>query len=362
MRALVKVEPGARRLEVQELPDPAPAADEVLVRVSECGICGTDVSVYEGSLPDNGDGGGLYPVVIGHEFTGMVVAVGSEVGSITPGEWVVVNPHLYCGRCAACLRGEEEICEDRPLLSWDRQGGAAEYVAVRAANVYRLDADVAIRVGALAEPLAVAVHAVRRLALNPGERLVIVGSGPIGILVGFVAAEAGIQVTLLGLEHDRARLAAATALGVQTAVVGDGQDRAEGGFDVVAEAAGTESALLQSIALARKGGRIGVLGLPHHPVPLDVPELVFAEKSLLGIRGYAPRDWARTAELLSSHVSQLAPLITHAFGLSEIVEAMDTVQARQAVKVVLRPAGNWPSTLMDPNTPVLDPKEVVRDE
>jgi 2-desacetyl-2-hydroxyethyl bacteriochlorophyllide A dehydrogenase len=346
MRALVKIEPGVRRLEVQDLPDPLPAEDEVLVRVSECGICGTDVSVYEGSLPDNGDGGGLYPVVIGHEFTGMVVALGSDVTSIELGDWVVVNPHLYCGRCRACLRGEEEICDHRPLLSWDRPGGAAEYVAVRARNLYRLDADIAIRVGALAEPLAVAVHAIRRLAPREGERLLIVGSGPIGILIGFVAAEDGIEVTLIGLEHDRARLAAAGELGVRTAVLENGSnDPVEGGFDLVAEAAGTERAVTQAIALARKGGRIGVLGLPHHPVPLDVPKLVFGEKSLLGIRGYAPRDWVRTAELLSAHAARLAPLITHAFGLGEIADAMETVQGRRSVKVVLRPAGNWPSTI-----------------
>jgi 2-desacetyl-2-hydroxyethyl bacteriochlorophyllide A dehydrogenase len=355
MKALVKVEPGARRLEVRELPAPVPESDEVLLRVSECGICGTDVSVYEGSLSDNGDGGGSYPVVIGHEFTGVVVARGSAVASLVEGDWVVVNPHLYCGSCAACRRGEAEICENRPLLSWDRPGGAAEYVAVRASNAYRLDEGVSVRVGALAEPLAVSVHAVRRLAIRNDERLVVVGSGPIGILIGFVAVEIGIDVTLVGLEHDAARLAAARGLGVRTAMVQDARQAApERGFDVVAEAAGSESALLDAISLARNGGRIGVLGLPHHPVSLEIPELVFGEKSLIGIRGYAPRDWERTAELLDAHASRLVSLITHDFGLGDIDKAMSAVRSRQAVKVVLRPGRDWHLSL-DPNRYLLDP-------
>jgi 2-desacetyl-2-hydroxyethyl bacteriochlorophyllide A dehydrogenase len=346
MKALVKVEPGARRLEEREVPEPAPASDEVVVRVAECGICGTDVSVYDGSLADNGEGGGVFPMVVGHEFTGLVVSRGSEVSSPSEGDWVVVNPHLFCGHCPACLRGEEEICDNRPLLSWDRPGGAAEFVAVRASNAYRLAREVAVRAGALAEPLAVAVHAVRRLSPRPDERLLIVGAGSIGILIGFAAADVGVDVMLLGLDHDAARLAAAQRLGLRTAVLEPGREADEGGFDVVAEAAGTESALLGAVSFARKGGRIGVLGLPHHPVALDIPGLVFSEKSLIGVRGYAPTDWERTTELLATHMARLAPLITHDFPLGEIAAAMETVQARQAVKVVLRPGGDWHSRIV----------------
>jgi 2-desacetyl-2-hydroxyethyl bacteriochlorophyllide A dehydrogenase len=347
MKALVKFEPGARRFEVRDVPDPVAAPDEVVVRVSECGVCGTDVSVYNGSLANNGEGGGVFPMVVGHEFTGVVVACGSAVSSPAEGDWVVVNPHLYCGHCPACLRGEEEICVNRPILSWHRPGGAAEYVAVRASNAYRLPHEVAVRVGALAEPLAVAVHAVRRLSPRPDERLLIVGAGPIGILTGLAAVEVGVDVLLLGLDDDAARLAAAERLGVRTAVVKAGRETAvEGGFDVVAEAAGTESALLAAVALVRKGGRVGVLGLPHHPVALDIPGLVFSEKSLIGVRGYAPTDWERTTELLAAHVDRLAPLITHDFPLGEIAAAMETVQARQAVKVVLRPGGDWHSRIV----------------
>jgi 2-desacetyl-2-hydroxyethyl bacteriochlorophyllide A dehydrogenase len=342
MKALVKVEPGARRLEVRDVAKPEPGADEVVIRVSDCGICGTDVSVYNGALTDTGDGGGVFPIVIGHEFAGMVVARGSDVDGLAEGDWVVVNPHLYCGVCPACLRGEQEICESRPLLSWDKPGGAAEYVAVRAGNAYRLDGDVAALVGALAEPLAVAVHAVRRLSPNTGERWVVIGAGPIGILTCFVAAEAGIDTTLLGLELDAPRLAAARTLGVKTVVIDKGAEAGDD-YDVSIEAAGTQAALVKAISLIRKGGRVGVLGLPHHPFPLDIPDLVFAEKCLVGIRGYAPRDWKRTVALLSAHTSALAALITHDFLLGNIAEAMDLVESRQAVKVVLRPGGSWHS-------------------
>ena len=341
MRGLVKAGPGARRLELREVPEPRPQAGEVVVRVAGCGICGTDVSIYEGTLQHSGDAAANFPMVIGHEFTGMVVAVGAEVSDLREGDWVVVNPHLYCGSCRACRRGEQEICEQRPLLSWDLPGGAAELVAVRAGNAYRLPAAVAARVGVLAEPLAVAVHALRRLAPSEGERLTVVGSGPIGILTGFVARRLGVDVTLIGLELDAARLAAAAALGVRTLVADGGVPGFVGEADLVVEAAGTATAVADAIAHARKGGRIGLLGLPHAPVPLDLPKLVFGEKSLWGIRGYAPADWDETVALLGDYAEELGALVTHAYDLGDFASAMETVESRRAVKVVLRPDGDW---------------------
>src|SRR5450759_2378716 len=143
MRALVKSGPGSGLLDVQEVAEPVPAEDEVIVKVSGCGICGTDLSLYQGSPDLIRQFRPTFPITIGHEFAGQVVRAGTSVTAISLGDWVTVNPHLFCGRCSACHVGYEEICEDRPLISWDRPGGAAEYVAVRASNAYPLPAEIA---------------------------------------------------------------------------------------------------------------------------------------------------------------------------------------------------------------------------
>jgi 2-desacetyl-2-hydroxyethyl bacteriochlorophyllide A dehydrogenase len=326
------------------VPEPEPDEGEVVIQVDSCGICGTDLSLHQGSLAVLRETRIAFPIIIGHEFTGEVIGCGNGVDSPSVGDWVVVNPHLYCGECFFCLRGEQEICDRRPMLAWERPGGAAEFVAVRARNAYTIDAQVARRVGVLAEPMAVAIHAVRRFGASREDRVVIVGPGPIGLLVAIACSEAGLEPIVVGLEVDRKRLRVAAQLGFQ-ALTGDEasiRDEIMGatdgmGADVVFEAAGSEHALELSLTLVRRSGRVGALGIPHHPVSMEMGHIVLAEKTISGLRGYAPQDWERTVQVLTARSAELTPLVTHRLPLEGAEAAMQLLESRNGMKVALAP-------------------------
>lgn len=341
MRALMKLGPGPGEMVVSEMDEPAPSADEVVIRVAACGICGTDLSLYHGSKGLIAEMRPSFPLVVGHEFAGEVVDCGNSVRDLQPGQWVTVNPHLYCGACTACMRGQEEICSDRPIISFHRPGGAAEYVAVRARNAYPLPRPEAETVGALGEPLAVAVHAVERVPPGPDDNVLIIGAGPIGLLIGVACQEAGCGSLLLsGLPEDAPRLRIAERMGIPTAVAGPDLEeavRSNGGIDLVYEAAGSQASLVAGLGLLRAGGRLSALGIPPGPVPVDLANMVLAEKSVIGTRGYTPRSWKRAVELLSKRGPDLLALVTHRVALEDFEKAMGLLEAREGAKIFLVP-------------------------
>jgi threonine dehydrogenase-like Zn-dependent dehydrogenase len=345
MKALMKTAPGPGNMEVRDTQEPAPGPDELLLKVAGCGICGSDLTVYR-----TDDFARIYPAelprIMGHEFTGVVVAMGDDADASFEGAWVTVNPHVYDGTCPACLRGEEELCENRPLYGVDRPGGAAEYVSVRAQNAYQLPEDVARAVGALGEPLSVGVHAVERLGVRPGETSAVVGAGPIGLLIVVALQEAGVETILLsGLDIDSERLQLGSELGVETFVAGDGAlaERAKEvsggrGVDVAFEAAGSAAAVSSALELVRQGGRVGVLGLPHDPVPINDPfDFVLSQKSLIGTRAYTPRTWEQTVTVLCSRKTDLEKLVTRRVPLEDWQMAFSQLEERAATKIVLEP-------------------------
>jgi L-iditol 2-dehydrogenase len=349
MKALMKTAPGSGNLEVRDTPDPAPGPDDVIVEVSGCGICGSDLTLYHSADDPFAK---IYqvdfPLVLGHELAGRIVDRGANVKALSEGDWVAVNPHLYCGTCASCVRGEEEICESRPVLGFDRPGGAAEYVAVRASNAYKLPERVGSTIGPLAEPLAVAVHAVERAGVKSAETVGIVGAGPIGALIAIACQEAGVaRILLYGLERDKDRLALIATLGVETIVSTEGSfksrvDELTGGrgLDVVFEAAGgagADGALQGSLNLIRRGGRVSSLGLPDRPVMINPFDLVLSEKSIIGTRAYSPRSWERTVEVVDSRSKDLERLVTHRLPLEEWHQAFSLLGSQSGFKIFLEP-------------------------
>lgn len=351
MKALMKMDRGADNLVIVEVATPVPQEHEVLIRVSGCGLCGTDLSLFEGSEALEQQFKPRYPLIIGHEFVGEVVEAGSGVARSRIGEKVVVNPHLTCGVCEQCQRGREELCSNRELLSWHLPGGAAEFVAVRADNAYVMDSASADRVGVLAEPLAVAVHALDGMALRR-EAIVILGAGTIGCLALIYATALHISdVVMVGLPADRDRLELARDLGATTVTLPESRPAkdevakvlgalgggAHAGCDAVVEASGGADALRFALELVRPGGQVGALGIPHDPVPIDVGEVVLAEKEIRGIRGYTPRTWQKVVELMPSMQSQLARLITRSEPLGSYAVGFQALAAREGIKVVLRP-------------------------
>ena len=337
----MKLGPGPGEMAVSEVDEPLPLAGEVVIRVAACGICGTDLSLYHGSEALIAEMRPNFPLIVGHEFAGEVVDLGANVQHLQLGQWVAVNPHLYCGTCPACTRGQEEICSDRPIISFHRPGGAAEFVAIRALNAYPLPRADAETVGALGEPLAVAVHAVERVPPRPDDRVLVIGAGPIGLLLGLACQEAGCGSLLLtGLPEDAPRLRIAERMGIKTAVAGPEMEeavRANGGVDLVYEAGGSQVSLSAGLRLLRAGGRVSVLGIPPHLVSIELANIVLAEKSVIGTRGYTPRSWARAIELLGKRRKDLLGLITHRVALEDFAKAMEMLEAREGAKIFLLP-------------------------
>jgi len=278
MKALLKARKGKGNLEIRQIPTPEPGPGEVLIKVKAAGLCHTDFLLYEWSPAVETEYHVSPPVVMGHEFSGITAEVGPGVDRPKPGDPVIVNPVLHCGHCYFCERGSQQLCiGDRPLLGFEANGGFAEYVLVRASNVYKLAPHVNLEVGALAEPFGLSIHALGRVSIEPGETLLISGPGPIGLMTLILALKAGAsRVYVLGLGKDRRRLELAKELGgVPVNVEGLDprkliQDETDGiGVDVAFEASGSSKALMDDLALIRRGGRLGVLGLAKEPASFD---------------------------------------------------------------------------------------------
>jgi (R,R)-butanediol dehydrogenase/meso-butanediol dehydrogenase/diacetyl reductase len=245
-------------LRVSDLPPPAPAPDEVVLRVAACGICGSDLHITEDPITF-GVGQG---VVLGHEFAGVVTAVGADVADIRVGDRVAVAPMRGCGHCEACLKGEPAWCKEMRLIG----GGYAEYTAVAARQCRRLPDDLPTAEGALAEPVSVALHAVNRSGLRTGDKVLVLGAGPIGLLVAFWARRMGAAAVVVAdlTRHQEARAAAVGATGF--AISGPGldtevQNMIGGRPDIVFECVGKKGLIDFACRLVRNHGTVVAVGL-----------------------------------------------------------------------------------------------------
>lgn len=339
MKAAVLQRPGEIRVEQMRIPEPGPG--EVLVRVRAVGICGSDVHYYkEGRI-------GRYvvekPLILGHESAGEVVALGAGVSHISAGARVALEPGVPCRRCRTCKSGRYNLCPDVTFMATPPVDGAfAEYIAWPADFVYPLPENLGYAEGALMEPLAVGMHAVRRARLVPGWTVLILGGGPIGQMALLAAGAAGAGRTILVDLEDR-RLDVASRLGADVAInPGRASDAAGAatdgdGPDLVIEAAGTATTVRQSLELVRRGGTVVWIGLPGtDPCPVSVLQAIDKEVDILGIFRYA-NVYPDAIRLAASGKIDLAPLITHRFPLEETQRALDTVveQKASALKVLV---------------------------
>lgn len=347
MKGLTKTAPREGALELRDWAEPVAGPGEVVIAVEAAGICGTDLSIYKWAEALAQAYKWPVPLLLGHEFAGRVAAVGLGVEGLAVGDAVSANPILNCGRCYFCQAGRSEICDDRPLVGQHLPGAFASHTKVRASNVIKVPDGVPLDRAALAEPLAVALHAVQRVRLQPGETVAVVGAGPIGLLAALAARVSGAeQVIVTGLSRDATRLAIARELGCTT-LDAEQSDAAAlvreatggRGADVVMEAGGHPSAVKQAVSLARKGGRIGLMGLPHYPTELSTSALALDEKELVGCRAYTMQTWRQVQALLPTVHPQLALIISHRIPLDEGVEAFRLAQSGEGVKILLLPAG-----------------------
>jgi threonine dehydrogenase-like Zn-dependent dehydrogenase len=321
---------GDGTLDVTERPVPEPRDGWVRVRTDSVGICGTDLHFFAGSFPSPA---GLVP---GHEIAGVVDRVGDGV-RLALGTPIAVEPLVGCGECRECRDGHANRCARRTLFGVTARGGMAEYVTVPQECAWPLPPGVGLDVGVLAEPLAVCVRALRRAEQRPGARVAVVGAGAVGALSIVAARAAGASEVRFSARHDHQR-ELAVALGGVPATVDDG------GFDVVVETVGGHSdALASSMALARRGGTVVVLGIYDDLVPISAYDLSLAELRLVGSNCYShahgDSDFAAALDVLATSADELGALVTHRFALDRVQEAFATAADKStgSVKVVVQP-------------------------
>ncbi|TDK25352.1 alcohol dehydrogenase [Arthrobacter crusticola] len=336
MKAAVLTAP--ETVAVQQVPLPEVPDGWALIRVEYTGLCGTDFSIYHGTHPRAAP-----PLILGHEITGTV-AVAAPDGP-AEGTRVVVEPLIACGTCGPCTSGNSHVCSNLNLYGIDAPGSLAEYIALPARALLPVDPKVPARQAALAEPLAVAVHAVARSGLSGGEHVAVFGAGPIGLLTALVAREAGAGEVFL-IEPSEDRREAAGRFGFP--VLAPGEDPAGtvrsrtggAGADIVFDSAAHPSVAAALSGAARVQGTIVLVGVYKEPAKLDLQGITFSEQTLLGVRVYTRQDMERAVGLIEADVLQLDRLPIEVFGLGEVPEAFTkAMSAGGVLKVLVGSAG-----------------------
>ena len=339
MKALRQKTPDKSSLVLEEVPEPSPGPGEVKVKVMAAGICGTDVHGIASLKP---------PVTLGHEFSGVVVEVGEGVKGIQVGDRVTSETTVFhCGRCLYCLEGHFNLCPHRKGIGSAVDGAFAEYLVVPEHTVHLLPSFLSFEEGAVLEPLACAVHAVvEQAAVRRSEKVLVLGPGPLGILVAWVAVFEGAQVILPGKADDAERLRRAQKYPLDFTVDVDATDLGEFvtehispyGVDVVFECSGAPQAVHTGLRMLRKRGRFFQLGILHREVSLDFDEYLFARELVLsGSRTQKKSSWEKALAIISEAHFPLEELITHRLPLFRWQEGFTLTQGKKAIKVVLRP-------------------------
>jgi len=342
MKGLVKYKRGDGFLEIQEVEDEKPAPNQIKIEVKSSGICGSDVHIYHDAIkiPIKP------PVVIGHEFSGIVVEKGSEVGDeIKIGDRVTAEPSAYvCGVCRYCRSEFYNLCPERRIIGYTANGSFTQYC--NAIFVHKLPDNVSFKAGAITELLAGCVHGViEQTGVSAGDFVVVVGPGPLGLFAAQVAMAEGGVVAVCGTSADASRLKLAAQLDVHYTLNIDEcdavqwvRDMTEGyGADVVMECAGAPSAASMALEMVRKRGKYTQMGLFGRPIEIDFEKIAFKEIKVNGFVSHRRPSWKRALNLMERGVIQNERLITHEFPLHEWKKAFELMEKKECVKIVLMP-------------------------
>jgi 2-desacetyl-2-hydroxyethyl bacteriochlorophyllide A dehydrogenase len=331
MRAIVLDRPGGFR--VAELPDPVPGAGQVVVKVEACGVCGTDIHIMDGEFPPT-----PYPITPGHEFAGVITAISPDVTlSLRVGDRVAVDPSLYCGYCKRCRSGRDNLCENWAAIGDTIDGAFAEYVAVPAVNAHKLPGHLDGQQGAMVEPLACAVHGLRRLGTVFGDSVVLTGAGTMGLLLLQLLVHSGSgPVTVV--DRVAERLAAARKLGASRTVPDlaslDGER-----FEVAVDATGVAPVIEAAAGLLDRGGRLLVFGVSAADASIAAsPFRIYNDEITITGSMAILRSFAPAIDLLASGAVDVGPLLSEPLPLERFGEALDRVRAGHGIKTHIRPA------------------------
>ncbi|MDQ3870999.1 MAG: alcohol dehydrogenase catalytic domain-containing protein [Chloroflexota bacterium] len=340
MQALRKLSPSATSLSLEEVADPEPRPGEVRIAVTAAGTCGTDLHILAGEYSSRP------PVTLGHEIAGVVDAV---AGNVDPG-WLgaLVAPEtaaVTCGRCDWCRTARPMLCSERLSIGSGVDGGFARYVVVPAAKLHRLPDWLDDHAAALLEPLACGCNSLFDPgAVQPGDRVVVSGPGPIGLLAAQLARAAGGRVVVVGTSGDGARLRVATQLGFEIRAVDDAADRtaleaeaATRQIDVSIECSGTPAGVRSALAWLRPRGTLVQMGLLAGEVSLPFDGVVTRELTVRAGFGSSPESWLRAVRLVAGHQVELEPLVSEILPLREWPKALTSFERRTGLKTVFDP-------------------------
>jgi threonine 3-dehydrogenase len=338
MKALIKSK-SAPGLWLEDIPEPSIGINDVLIRVSHTGICGTDLHIYEwdewarATIP--------VPMAIGHEFVGEIVEVGSNVNDFHPGEVVSGEGHVVCGRCRNCLAGRRHLCAHTQGVGVNRPGAFAEYIALPMSNIWRHNPGISREVAAIFDPFGNAVHTALSFPVL-GEDVLITGAGPVGLMAIPVVRHAGARYVVV-TDLNPYRLELARKMGATLAVdprersLGDVQKQLgmQEGFDVGLEMSGSPAALRGMISNMSHGAKIALLGIPASAMEIDWHDVIFNMLTIKGIYGREMYEtWYKMTVMLESGLD-ITPVITHCFAYADYERGFEVMRSGNSGKVIL---------------------------
>jgi threonine 3-dehydrogenase len=338
MKALVKSQ-ACRGLWLQDVPEPEPGINDVKVRVLLTGICGTDLHIYDwdewakSTIP--------VPMVIGHEFVGEIVAVGSNVADFHEGELVSGEGHVVCGRCRNCLAGRRHLCAHTQGVGVNRSGAFAEYIVLPMTNIWKHDPKIALEIAAIFDPLGNAVHTALSFPVL-GEDVLVTGAGPIGIMAAAVARHAGARHVVI-TDVNPHRLALAEKVGVTLAVdtrvtpLSEIQKQLgmQEGFDVGLEMSGNPAAFREMLANMSHGAKIAMLGIPASEMAIDWHQVIFSMLTIKGVYGREMYEtWYKMTVMLECGLD-VSTVITHRLSYRDYEQGFEAMRSGNCGKVIL---------------------------
>jgi (R,R)-butanediol dehydrogenase/meso-butanediol dehydrogenase/diacetyl reductase len=327
---------GDKTFKLADIARTPPGPGEVIVQPSFCGICGTDLHIFHGNM----DQRVTMPATIGHEMSGTIAAVGDGVTGWAEGDHVTVLPLDWDGTCPACLAGNEHICQHLNFIGIDSPGGMQQRWKVRGDWLVRLPADLPLDQAALVEPVAVAVHDVQRAGVQAGEKVLVVGCGPIGMLIAIVAREAGADVRLVELNASRRAIAVAhgfTCLepGADDVAASVEEWTGDAGVPVAFEVSGSQGGVETATMALAVRGRLCLVAVHAQPRQVVLHRFFWRELTLVGTRLYVRADFERAIDLIARGVVPAADLISKTVPLDQVTEAFAALEAGADVMKIL---------------------------
>lgn len=342
MKALMKTQRGIGNVKLVEYANPICDDNNYLIEVKYCGICGTDIHVYNDTFNYNP------PVILGHEISGIIIEKGKNVSSYEIGDSVSIlgSIKIICGKCEYCKTGMYMFCPYRKGMGHGTHGGFTKYILAREDMLFKLPENISLEEGALLEPFACAVQTVEEITtLKISDSVLISGPGPIGLLCLSLALNHGCKVYVTGTDLDNDRLEVARKMGAYKVInitkedlSNTINDESNGkGFDIVIECSGSPTAISNAIRLTKKLGTYIQVGISGKDINLGFDQIIYKQLKIYGSLGHSITSWYKAIKILSQQRLNIKPIITHILPLSEWEEGFQLVEKKKGIKVLLYP-------------------------